>query len=292
MSRKNFTQTLVLVLGAVSLSLSMVLAGFAGGSNAALAQTQQSTQTIMAKGFPAPATCVEYHFVITQVTDATRPQSITVTWSDGSSSTGGFLSLQGNNAAYGAYPPSSDVKPTAATATIDSSWSGEFNLSGCVNGASTATPTQTSTSTATSTKTSTPTKTATASPTSTGTVVPTNTPTATPTNTNTPTPTNTPSSSHPSSPTSTPTNTNTPVPSSPSHSSAPTNTPVPSSPTTVAAALATPVPTNTPRPTAIAGAIAAQTLPKAGDPLLSLLRVLGVALIGLGLTARVITRKQ
>jgi hypothetical protein len=287
MPRNNVLQTLFLVLGAVSLSLSMLLTGV-GGSSAALAQTLQATQTISAKGFPAPAICVEYHFVITQVTGITPPDTITVTWSDGSTTQGTALPSAGGNAFYGAYPPSSDVKPTAATATIDSSWSGEFNLSGCVNGASTPTPTttKTSTATATPTKTSTPGKSATATPTSTA--------TATPTNTNTPTPTNTPSSSQPSSPTATPTNTNTPSPSSPSHpsSSAPTNTPVPATPTTVIVAQATQVPTNTPRPTAVSGAVAAQTLPKAGDPLLSLLRVLGVALIGLGLTTRFFARKR
>jgi hypothetical protein len=53
------------------------------------------------------------------------------------------------------------------------------------------------------------------------------------------------------------------------------------------------VPPSTPVPTVVAGVkVGPQSLPKTGDPLVGLLRLLGVALIGLGLTVRVFTRKE
>jgi hypothetical protein len=56
-------------------------------------------------------------------------------------------------------------------------------------------------------------------------------------------------------------------------------------PTTVAAATAI--------PTAVLGvSVTPQTLPKTGDPLVGLLRVLAIALIGLGVTSRFLTRSK
>lgn len=300
MSRNTVVQTIFLVVGGTCLAFSMVLAGVAGGGNAALAQVQQATKTIQAKGTPVSCPSGVYHFVITQVTDQTAPPTITVKWSDGTSTTVN-VSKKSPTAFYDATAPSSGVTVVSASAVIDSSWSGEFNFSSCENGNATATPTPTNTptnnkpSTATPTPTNTPTnnKPSTATPTETNTPTNNKPSTSTPTGTATATPTNTPQSGHPSGSTATPTNTNTPVPSSPNQPSAPTNTPVVAAPTAVAGAQATPISVQTSQPTAVAGvSVTAQTLPKTGDPLAGLLRLLGIALIGLGLTTRFITRQR
>jgi len=286
MTHNSLVQTMFLVVGGACLAFSMVLTGVVGGGNAALAQVQQATKTIQAKGTPVSCTSGVYHFVITQVTDQTAPPTITVTWSDNSTTTVNSTK-RSPTAFYDATAPSSGVTVLSASAVIDSSWSGEFNFSSCENGNATVTPTATNTPTNSKPSTATPTPTATNTPTN-------NKPsTATPTGTATATPTNTPQSGHPSGSTATPTNTNTPVPSSPNHPSAPTNTPVVTAPTAVAGAQATPIPVQTSQPTAVAGvSVTAQTLPKTGDPLAGLLRLLGIALIGLGLTTRFITRQR
>lgn len=314
MQRRGLLQTIFLVLGVVTLSLSTLLPGTVGTGGTALAQPAEapSNPVYLTGGLPDYCPGVT-HFILIGVSgwnSGLIPTSITVVWSDGETitysqgSNSGLVGIQGNNAHYEAQAPAPGLEPTTGTYVnfgtgVDTSGL-KLNASGCVAG-STPTVTSTSTSTATPAKTNTPTNTATATPTNTPSSPssPTATPTKTATPTNTPsspssptaTPTNTPQSGQPSTSTPTPTNTNTPVPSSPNHSSAPTNTPVPATSTTVAVAQATPIPTNTQRPTAIAGAIAAQTLPKAGDPLLSLLRILGFGLIGLGLAARFFTRK-
>src|SRR6185369_5987307 len=108
-----------LVVGGAFLAFSMVLAGVVGGGNAALAQVQQATTTIQAKGTPVSCASGVYHFVITQVTDQTAPKFITVTWSDNSTTTVN-ASKTSPTAFYDATAPSSGVTVVSASAEIDS----------------------------------------------------------------------------------------------------------------------------------------------------------------------------
>jgi len=157
----------------------------------------------------------EWHFVITQISDASlAPSSISVSWENGSSADIALSKFTGGTAHYST-GSNLDSPVTGASAMIYSSWNGQFNLSH--GPCPTPTPTKTEvptdtpeipTNTPTSTETNTPTMTltATATATSTGTV----TATFTPTNTLTPTSTSTGTITATSKPTNTPKVTETP----------------------------------------------------------------------------------
>ena len=109
----------------------------------------------------------EWHFVITQTSDSQAPATITVTWGNGQIAVVALDKVTGGTAHY-ATTANLPSTVTSATAVIDTTWTGEFNLSHGPCAVATATPSAT------------PAPTATASPTPTATATPIPTATATP----------------------------------------------------------------------------------------------------------------
>jgi hypothetical protein len=236
------------LLAAIAAAVVLIVPGVATAST--LIHVKSATLT--SNGHDCDTT--EWHFVITQVGGtAPAPSSIQVTWANGQTAT---VALQGVTGGTAHYRTTLNLSSTVtdATATIDSSWSGQFNLSHGPCGASQPTPTKTPTPTLTPTATNTHVPTATKTPTPTKTPKPdddetkTPTPTKTPKpdddETKTPTPTKTPKPDDDE--TKTPTPTKTPKPDDDeTKTPTPTKTPVPEDTKTPTP---TPTATNTVRP--------------------------------------------
>src|SRR5213076_564308 len=99
---------------------------------------------------------VEWHFVITDMHDVNAPASITVSWSNGGTSTVALDRVTGNVAHY-VTTSNLGSTVTSATAMINSEWNGQFNLSHgpCNHTTGTSGTTSTTTTGGTSTGTST-----------------------------------------------------------------------------------------------------------------------------------------
>lgn len=83
----------------------------------------------------------EWHFVITQTTDAQAPAAVTVSWSSGQTAIVFLDKVTGGTAHY-ATTANLNSTVTGATAVIDGAWSGQFNLSHgpCAAAATTSDP--------------------------------------------------------------------------------------------------------------------------------------------------------
>ena len=128
-------------------SLAFLLTIGLGLSMLSLAVSSQSPtntdQTITAKALTSHScNATEWHFVITQVdTPADAPASIHVTWDTGAQEDVPLLRVTGGTAHY-LTTDNLNANVTSATASIYSSWHGQFNLSHgpCGNPISTPVP--------------------------------------------------------------------------------------------------------------------------------------------------------
>lgn len=181
------------MLGLVLATALVLFSGSAAAMTPSSGVSDQSDTVSVSAGSLTNHACnpTQWQFVITGITTATAPATITVMWSDGTTSTVSLTSVTGGAAHY-VTTANLGLTVTGATAVLDSSWQGQFVLSDgpCVT--PTATPTATPTGTPTATPTGTPTATPTATPMTSPAGTPTATPTASPTGAATPTPSVTP----------------------------------------------------------------------------------------------------
>ena len=307
--------SLALLVASVALALG---SGGAAAQHPASSSTTSGTKTIWIKGNQkgtsrscADGQQIEWHFVITQISDSSlAPSSITAWFQNAGTVSISLKDITGQTAHY-TYYTSSPETLRDAWAEIYAEWDGQFNLSHatCVS-ADTPTPTPTATPTGVTTPEGTPEPTETPEPTATPTPEPTATPTPEPTATPTPEPTATPTPEPTATPTQVTTTVGTPeptatptppratptpvtTPASEAASVAATPTPVTTPASEAAGATATPVsealpataaPTQTPQPPAAAG----QVLPKTGGGpggsiLVGLLALTGSALAATGI---------
>lgn len=204
-----------------------------------------------------------WHFVINQIDQKSdAPASIVVTFANGDVVTVPLDTYTGKVAHYRT-TQNLDSEVVSATASIYSTWGGEFNLSH--GPCATPTPTETPTPTATNTLTPTATNTSTETPTDTPTETPTPTATATETPTGTPTSTPTDTATPTATGTATPTDTPTPTPTRTPTDTATATATGAASPTAMGTVLPTGTPTEKPTPTAKAILV---VIPKAFIPVI------------------------
>lgn len=115
-----------------------------GLGQGATVASAQPTQTISVSQATLTSCDEGYHFIINQIADTgSKPASITVSWSDGSSTVVALSPpFEPAVAHYDAFPATPGLTVVDATADIYEGWVGNFNLSGCLTG----TPPTTSTS--------------------------------------------------------------------------------------------------------------------------------------------------
>lgn len=114
---------------AIRVVLTGALLMLLGLTSMANATAQTGTRTISADLNHPDRTCddMEWHFVISDITEDTAPRSITVTWANGQSETLDFLGAVGDVADY-ATSSYLDSTITSATTEISADWSGQFYL--------------------------------------------------------------------------------------------------------------------------------------------------------------------
>jgi len=243
--------SLALLVASVALALG---SGGAAAQHPASSSTTSGTKTIWIKGNQkgtsrscADGQQIEWHFVITQISDSSlAPSSITAWFQNAGTVSISLKDITGQTAHY-TYYTSSPETLRDAWAEIYAEWDGQFNLSHatCVS-ADTPTPTPTATPTGVTTPEGTPEPTETPEPTATPTPEPTATPTPEPTATPTPEPTATPTPEPTATPTQVTTTVGTPEPTV--TPTPPRATPTPPRPTATPTQVTTPV--GTPEPTA------------------------------------------
>jgi LPXTG-motif cell wall-anchored protein len=120
---RTFLAASALAVGAVSLG-----AGFIAGAASATQNSGGSFHTATLSGHECNST--QWQFVITQI-DGTAPSSITVSWSNGTSSTVGLSGQTGSTAHYITSAHLGDgVKPVGASVSLpEGTTIGNFNLS-------------------------------------------------------------------------------------------------------------------------------------------------------------------
>src|SRR5262249_25605810 len=130
----------LLVAALVGFAIVLLRVAF-GSTPAASAQPAQTTPiSVKQASLDQPCENVGWHSVINQVKDAPAPTSITVFWSDGTSTVVSLSPPVTQNVAhYIAAPNPNGSTVINATSDIYQGWTGNFNLSGC-KAPSTTTP--------------------------------------------------------------------------------------------------------------------------------------------------------
>lgn len=175
----SLSRMMRLIIGVLAVLLGLLLMVQTAPAASAATVTQHVKQATVASYDGCKGTDGVY-FVITDLATG-APSSITVTLSDGStSSTATVLLLKnpGNSAHYSYAFPSAGLFVTDATADLPDTWSGQFNISHCLGDTSTTTTTTQTVPTTVSTVVTVPTtvtKTATATKTETTTATKTET---------------------------------------------------------------------------------------------------------------------
>lgn len=130
----------LLVAALVGFAIVLLRVAFVNTSPASAQAAQTTPISVKQDSLNQPCENVGWHFVINQVKDGPAPTSITVFWSDGTSTVVALSPPVTQNVAhYIAAPNPNGSTVIDATSEIYQGWTGNFNLSGC-KAPSTTTP--------------------------------------------------------------------------------------------------------------------------------------------------------